>query len=143
MPKPSLEDQLASLTQEFVARLVESIRNASFAEVAALQAPRVVAGGGPPRPARRPAGPAASAGTAAEPPAAAARRTRQTAAHRAELGERVIKVLQSAGQPLGVRALSSELGVAPDLLAVPLRELRDKGLVRKHGEKRNTTYSAA
>jgi DNA-binding transcriptional ArsR family regulator len=139
-PKPSLEDQLTSLTQEFVAGLVDAIRNASFAEVAALRAPRVSAGGGPrPRPARRPAPPAP---VAAERRPAEPRRPRQTAANRAELGERVIKALQSAGQALGVRALSSELGVAPDVLAVPLRELRDKGLVHKHGEKRNTTYSA-
>jgi hypothetical protein len=40
-----------------------------------------------------------------------------------------------------VRALSSELGVAPDLLATPLRELRAAGRVTKHGDKRATTYS--
>jgi hypothetical protein len=42
---------------------------------------------------------------------------------------------------MGVRALSSELGVAADKLAVPLRELRSAGKIRKHGEKRATTYS--
>jgi len=135
MPKHPLEAQLAALTQEFVARLVDAIRNASFAEVAALSAPQVTPSTGRVQRAR----PATAAPAA---PPREPRRARQTAAHRAEIGERVIKTLQSAGQPLGVRALSSELGVAPDVLAAPLRELRDKGLVRKHGEKRNTTYSA-
>ena len=53
-----------------------------------------------------------------------------------------MKTLTEAHKPLGVRALSSELGVAPDLLAVPLRELRVAGRIQKHGEKRNTTYSS-
>jgi DNA-binding transcriptional ArsR family regulator len=135
MPKHPLEAELAALTQEFVGRLVEAIRNASFAEVAALSPPRVepvgrrAPGRGP-----RPQAPAASA--------SAPRRRRQTAAHRAELGQRVVTTLRDAGQPMGVRALSSHLGVTPDALTVPLRELRQQGLVHKHGEKRNTTYSA-
>jgi hypothetical protein len=54
-----------------------------------------------------------------------------------------MKTLRDAKAPMGVRALSGELGVAPDVLAVPLRELRSAGKIRKHGEKRNTTYSAA
>jgi hypothetical protein len=53
-----------------------------------------------------------------------------------------MKALRGAGGALGVRALSSALGVPPDILAVPLRELRDKGLIQKHGDKRATTYSA-
>jgi hypothetical protein len=53
-----------------------------------------------------------------------------------------MKTLRDAGQAMGVRALSSELGVAPDKLAVPLRELRAAGKIHKHGEKRSTTYSA-
>jgi len=44
---------------------------------------------------------------------------------------------------MGVRALSNELGIPPDHLAFPLRELRAAGKIRKHGEKRSTTYSAA
>ena len=55
----------------------------------------------------------------------------------------MLDALKSARQPLGVRALSGELGVAPDLLATPLRELRSAGKIRKHGEKRATTYSMA
>jgi hypothetical protein len=128
---PTLEAQLTALTQEFVARLVDAIRNASFAEVAALSSPST-------RPAssREPRGtrPAAASGS---------RRGRQTAAGRAEMGERVMSALRKASQPMGVRALSSELEVAPDVLAVPLRELRAAGKIRKHGEKRSTTYSAA
>jgi hypothetical protein len=69
-------------------------------------------------------------------------RLRQTAQHRAELGDRVVHALEQAKGPLGVRALSSELGVAPDLLAAPLRELRAAGRITKHGDKRATTYSA-
>jgi hypothetical protein len=135
MPKHPLEAELAAITQEFVSRLVDAIRNASFAEVAALTPPRVEVAG------RR----APALGPRAERPSpgpSAPRRARQTAAHRAELSQRVVKALRDAGQPLGVRALSSQLGVAPDALAVPLRELRQQGLVHKHGEKRSTTYSA-
>jgi hypothetical protein len=126
---------------EFVGRLVEVIRNASFAEVAALSVP------GKPVP--------AAAGSATRPKRTAsahrgnhvtpkeAGRSRQTAAHRAELGDRVVQALRKAPAPLGVRAISSELGVAPDLLTAPLRELRAAGRITKHGEKRATTYSAA
>jgi hypothetical protein len=130
---PTLEAQLTALTQEFVAKLVDALRNASFAEVAQLSTPRAA----PPsagRP-REPRGPAR--------PAAATRSGRQTAATRAELGERVVGALRNAPQPIGVRDLSTQLGVAPDILAVPLRELRAAGKIRKHGEKRSTTYSAA
>jgi hypothetical protein len=134
-PMPTLEAQLTALTQEFVAKLVDALRNASFAEVASLSGPRAAPRSADkargPRPAARPAAQAGGAGS------------RQTAAKRAELGERVIDALRVASQPIGVRALSSELGVAPDVLAVPLRELRAAGKIRKHGEKRSTTYSAA
>lgn len=134
---PTLEAQLTALTQEFVARLVDAIRNASFAEVASLSS------SSPTRPAAtRPA--ASREPRGARPAAASAGRGgRQTAARRAEMGERVMTALREASQPMGVRALSSELGVAPDVLAVPLRELRAAGKIRKHGEKRSTTYSAA
>jgi hypothetical protein len=133
MPKRDLENQLAELTQDFVVRLVEVIRNASFAEVAALSPPRVA----PVEPNR----PRRTVPKAA--PTKSWKPVRQTAARRAELGDRVLKALEGAPEPLGVRALSSLLSVAPDLLALPLRELRASGRVKKHGEKRNTTYSAA
>jgi hypothetical protein len=129
MPKHDLEGQLTALTQEFVGRLVQAIRNASFAEVAALPAPRAAISAPRIATTRRPGGNGAS--------------SRQTAARRAELGERVVRALRSAGQPLGVRALSSDLGVEPDVLGTPLRELRSAGRIKKHGEKRATTYSAA
>jgi hypothetical protein len=140
MPRPPLEAQLAALMHEFVGRLVEVIRNASFAEVAALSVPGkpVPAPGGASRPKR-----AASSHRGNHAGAKEASRSRQTAAHRAELGDRVVRALKEAPAPLGVRAISSELGVAPDLLATPLRELRAAGRITKHGEKRATTYSAA
>ncbi len=133
---PTLEAQLTALTQEFVAKLVDALRNASFAEVAQLSTAHVPSRSGttgrPPREPRNAGrtGPANPAG-------------RQTAAKRAELGDRVVGALRTASQPIGVRDLSTELGVAPDALAVPLRELRAAGKIRKHGEKRSTTYSAA
>lgn len=131
MPVHGLEAQLTQLTQEFVHRLVEAIRNASFAEVAALRPPANGIGApAQPRKGRKPA--------AAPRPG---RPGRQTAAKRAELAERVVGALKDAKQPMGARALSSELGVAPDLLAAPLRELRAAGRIKKHGDKRATTYS--
>jgi hypothetical protein len=54
-----------------------------------------------------------------------------------------VSLLSKASSPLGVRALSTELGVAPDLLTAPLKELRDAGRIAKHGDKRATTYSIA
>jgi DNA-binding transcriptional ArsR family regulator len=129
----TLEAQLTALTQEFVAKLVDALRNASFAEVAQLSTPRgTTQSAARPREARGPGRPSSPG-----------RLGRQTAATRAELGERVVGALRAAPQPIGVRDLSTRLGVAPDVLAVPLRELRAAGKIRKHGEKRSTTYSAA
>jgi len=131
MPKHALEEQLTVLTREFVGKLVEVIRNASFAEVAALPGPqRASAAERAPRNAPRP-GPARKSGG------------RQTKERRAELGERLLKELGGAKQPMGVRALAGELGVPPDVLAAPIRELRQTGKIRKHGDKRSTAYSLA
>ena len=147
MARTALEEQLESITREFVRQIVGALRNASFADVAQLQvtpsaAPR-------PRPGRPPNRVSASPAPAQREQAGerSARRehkkgsARQTADRRAELAERLLKALEAAGQPMGVRALSSEIGVAPDLLAVPLRELRAAGRIAKHGEKRATTYA--
>jgi hypothetical protein len=130
----TLEAQLTALTREFVARLVEVIRNASFADVAGLSAS---AARGPDESRPRRGAPRPAAGSRPGKP------SRQTASHRAELGERVIEALRGSSAPMGVRALSSELGVVPDRLALPLKELRTAGKIRKHGDKRSTTYSAA
>jgi hypothetical protein len=131
---PTLEAQLTALTQEFVAKLVDTLRNASFAEVAQLSTAHAT-----PQPSSRPREPRGPG----RPPSPASTRGRQTAVTRAELGERVVGALRTASQPIGVRDLSNQLGVATDVLAVPLRELRAAGKIRKHGEKRSTTYSAA
>jgi hypothetical protein len=130
----TLEAQLTALTREFVARLVEVIRNASFADVAGLSASPAR---GPDESRPRRGAPRPTVGSRAGKP------SRQTASHRAELGERVMAALRGSSAPMGVRALSSELGVVPDRLAVPLKELRTAGKIRKHGDKRSTTYSAA
>ena len=139
MPKlSSLEAQLTEITREFVARIVETIRRASFSDVAGyagetrtVQRPRARASAVSKREAPTPAAPARRG-----------RKPRQTVEKRAELGERILTILTAAGGPLGVRAIASEAGTAADLLATPLRELRQGGKIRKHGEKRNTTYSA-
>jgi hypothetical protein len=133
MAKTALEEKLESITREFVQRIVATIRGASFAEVAGYAAPEPAAAAK--RATRVVASPRANT------PRAAASGERQTADKRAELSERVVAALKKAGSPMGVRALSSEVGVAPDLLTVPLRELRAAGRVAKHGEKRATTYS--
>ncbi len=144
MARPPLEAQLAALTLEFVSKLVEAIRNASFAEVAALPGHGAAGGRASAATSPKPRG-GASPGRTRRPAQENHRNQgheRQTAAHRAELADRVVQTLKSAPGPLGVRALSSELGVAADLLATPLRELRTAGRIAKHGEKRATTYSA-
>ncbi|HEY2517995.1 MAG TPA: hypothetical protein VGI39_44295 [Polyangiaceae bacterium] len=146
MGRSALEDRLEEITRAFVAQIVSALRNASFADVAALE----VGSSAPPRPTRpkaarttSPTRVSASPSSNSSSRAGERERPRQTADRRAELGERVIRALENAEHPLGVRALSSELGVAPDLLAAPLRELRDAGKIAKHGEKRATTYSIA
>jgi hypothetical protein len=143
MAKSGLEARLEEITRVFVAEIVGAIRNASFADVADLQvsgrAGRPSASGaahGARKPTRVSASPKAHATNGDG-------KTRQTADKRAELGDRLVKTLERASEPMGVRALSSELGVASDLLAAPLLELRASGRIAKHGEKRATTYSVA
>ncbi|WP_394837030.1 hypothetical protein LVJ94_08990 [Pendulispora rubella] len=145
-----------------------TIRNATFAEVAGLDTASLAshaAASDKPRPApRTPTGqlflPERAQSERVQKPGASSsrgsgtgtglldtaqgrrgRRPRQTQEKRGELAERIIRVLQTAGSPLGVRALAGELSISPDLLALPLRELRDQGKIRKLGEKRSTTYS--
>ena len=131
----SLEAQLTEITREFVARIVETIRNASFSDVAGYS-PET-------RPTSRPRARAATVKPEApSAPARRGRKPRQTVEKRAEIGERILAILTAASAPLGVRAIASEAGTAADLLATPLRELRQGRKIRKHGEKRNTTYSA-
>jgi hypothetical protein len=137
--RTELEAQLEALTREFVANLIAAIQSATFGDVAALSSRT----GAPERRGKRAAasaGPRKIPQRAPLPPQGG--RVRQTAARRAELSERVVEALQGAGSALGVRALSNALGVPPDTLAAPLRELRDKGIIHKHGDKRATTYSA-
>jgi hypothetical protein len=137
MPKNALEDQLAALTREFVAKLVDTLRNASLADVAALSSDSR------PRPERE-AKPVRARATRTDAPAASGNgRDRQTASRRAEMGDRLTQALRDAGQPMGVRALAVELAVDAASLTVPLRELRAAGKIRKHGDKRATTYSLA
>ena len=137
MARNALEDRLEAITRDFVREIVSALRTASFADVAQLQtnaaAPARPRGRPPTRVSAVPASPRSESRAEKKP-------GRQTADRRAELGERVLKALEGADQ-LGVRALSSELGVAPDLLAAPLLELRAAGRIAKHGEKRATTYS--
>ena len=135
MARPSsLEAELTALTRRFVSDIVAMFRRASVADVAGFswsEAPR-----------RRESAPPKAQEVDGVRTRGPGRRPRQTADKREELGERLVKVLQKAGEPLGVRALSSELNVAPDLLAAPLKDLRAAGRISKVGEKRNTRYAA-
>ncbi len=137
---PSLEAQITEITRQFVARLLAAVRAASFSEIAGYTAAA-------PRGARGAKGRGKAAPAAPPPPTAGpkrrGRKPRQTVEKRAELAERILGALGDAGGPLGVRALASQVGTAADLLATPLRELRQAGKIKKHGEKRNTTYSAS
>ncbi len=134
MPRQDLESRLAEITREFVTRLVHEIRNASFADVAALPGDRVLPSAAP----RAPLRPVVKAKASGDGP-----RARRSAAGRAEVGEQVVSALNGAGRPMGVRDLADAVGLTPEALAAPLRELRAAGKIRKHGDKRATKYSAA
>jgi CRP-like cAMP-binding protein len=134
MPRQDLESRLAEITREFVTRLVHEIRNASFAEVAALPGDRALPSATP----RTPLRPVAKAKADAAQP-----RSRRSAAGRAEVGEQVLSALRSAGRPMGVRDLAEATGLTPEALAAPLRELRTAGKIRKHGDKRATKYGVS
>jgi hypothetical protein len=131
MARTALEEELSEITREFVVRIVTAIRGASFADVASFS------GSASPANAR--------AKKAPSPPAHDERpsRSRQTAEKRKELSARLLQVLAKSGEPMGVRALSGELKVAPDRLLLPLKDLRNAGKVTKHGDKRNTRYAVA
>ena len=142
MPRNALEERLEAITREFVSQIVSALRSASFADVAGLDVGGKSEHGHGAAPARERAPRPATRVSAS--PATSGRdgaRARQTADVRAELAERVVKALGVARDSMGVRALSSELGIATDLLAAPLKELRAAGRIAKHGEKRATTYS--
>ena len=136
MARQDLEARLAEITREFVNRLVREIRNASFAEVAALPSddgPAMIA----PRPALRPVVKARS-----DKAEKGEGRVRRSAAGRAEVGEQIAAALSRADKPMGVRELADAVGLSPEALAGPLRELRSAGRIKKHGDKRATKYSA-
>ena len=115
MARSELEDRLEAITRQFVREIVAALRSASFADVAQLQ----VNDGARARPRGRPptrvsASPSPRNSTPGERKACAGtpdgRPTRRAGGTGAESAR------EEAGQSLGVRALSSELGVAPDLL---------------------------
>lgn len=134
MPRHDLESRLAEITREFVTRLVHEIRNASFAEVAALPDGASAPVASP----RAPVRPLAKAKTAV-----GGRRSRRSAAGRAEVGEQILAALAREAKPVGVRELAGSLGLTPEALAAPLRDLRTAGRIKKHGDKRATKYSAS
>ncbi len=128
--RSTLESQLASISSEFVTRIVTAIRGASLSDVVAFSSKN---GNGQA---------ILEATTARLKSSSGGRRPRQTADRRAELADRIVRTLATSGEPLGARAVASELGVPADLLAAPLRELRAAHRIRKYGEKRNATYAA-
>jgi hypothetical protein len=102
-----LEDELEALTVEFVGRIVATLKSASFGDVAALS-PTLDAARGISIPRAKRAAPALTPTRPNE--RARETRPRQNADTRAELAERVVSLLSKASSPLGVRALSTELG---------------------------------
>ncbi len=130
MSRSRLETQLEEITRDFVARIVEAVKEASIGDVAELEIRKAAEGPSPGR--QKPPAPKV-------PPS----RQRQTAGRRAEVGTRVLEALRKSSHPLGLRALAQAVGVPRGALAAPLRELRASGRLIKHGERRTTTYSAA
>ena len=153
MARSTLEAQLDEITREFVTRVVATIRSASFAEVAGFRpllhvrtpdrrAPRIATDHRGDHQRGRAASAAVSEPTD-NAPKRRGRRPKQSPEKRAELGDRIVQVLRGASSPMGARAIASEVGLAPDLLAAPLKDLRTEGRIKKHGDKRATTYSLA
>lgn len=130
--RSSLEVQLTALTARFVGDLLQLLRRAPVTEVGAY-ATRHARSTSPRR--RAEAKPAATPERPAKP--------KHDVERRRQLAERVVGVLAKAEAPLGVRAIAAELGIAHDLLATPLRELRREKRIEKQGEKRKTAYRLA
>jgi len=135
-----LEAQLTEITREFVTKIVATIRSASFADVAGY-VPATSTSPTRTRAAARRGHFAGHDQVHHEDPRRA-RRRRQSDEKRAEVGEKILTILNASTSPMGVRAIASAAGMASDLLAAPLKQLREEGKIQKHGVKRSTTYSA-
>lgn len=135
MARSVLEAQLEDATRAFVATILGILRNASLAEVAAVDAP--VGGesrsgnGRRPEPSAKPSGPTF----------VRRRGVRRTSAQMEGLGAKIVDILGQAEGPMPARTLADKLGVPLDALAKPLKELRDANTIVKRGEKRASKYS--
>jgi hypothetical protein len=151
MARSTLEAQLYEITREFVARIVATIRSASFADVAGYEPAtstgrlglRTTSRAAPSLRKRSAVNGGRDKSAGEGEPKRRGRRPRQSVARRAEIADRILDVLRVSSSPMGARAIAGEVGLAPDLLAHSLRELRQEGRIKKHGDKRATTYSAA
>jgi hypothetical protein len=136
MSRNGLEAQLEAATRDFVAKVLGILRNASLAEVAAVQPGTGLLARQ--QPGSRSADKAASGG-----PSFVTRRRRRASTKTEGLDGRIVDALTEAGEPMAARLLADKLGVPLDALGRPLKELRDAGRIMKRGDKRATKYALA
>jgi len=60
-----------------------------------------------------------------------------------ESRQRILKCLKSSGEPLKKNQIIKETGVSPSTWNLRINELLDSGSVVRHGQRRDTTYTAA
>ena len=137
MSRTGLDAQLEAATREFVAKVLGILRNASLAEVAAVQPETGLL-------ARQQSGSKAAPRAASGGPTFATRRRRRASGRSSSmegLDGRIVDALTQAGEPLAARRLADSLGVPLDALARPLKDLRESGRISKRGDKRATKYA--
>src|SRR5688572_19188768 len=132
MSRNGLEAQLEAATRDFVAKVLGILRNASLAEVAAVEP-----GGG--LLARQQSG--SRTADKGGGPTFATRKRRRATTRTEGLDGRILEALSQSGEPMAARSLADKLGVPLDALARPLKDLRDTNRITKRGDKRATKYA--
>jgi hypothetical protein len=117
----TLNDQLNQIAQEFTARIVATIRNASFSEVAGMNVTNTPI---VPAPKKGPGRPKASASTGGGSITQAA----------------LTKFVEKNPQGVRAEAVREHFNLDKAVVAKVLKKALAEGLLRKEGQKRATTY---
>ena len=59
----------------------------------------------------------------------------------AECSTRILQCLEAAGEPVKKIRILKETGISPSTWNMRIKDLIERGLVKRHGQRRDTTYS--